>query len=112
MPQYRLMAVTNAQPGREAEFERWYDEQHLPDLMKVPGVIGAQRFRTVAGMEGPLTWRFVTLYTLDTEDLAGVMQELGRRINTPDMPLTDAGDFSAGGAVMVELVGGIGQTVV
>jgi len=40
--------VVFAQPvdGREAEFNRWYSDQHLPDLMAVPGgFTAARRFR-------------------------------------------------------------------
>ena len=32
-------------PSREEEFNRWYDEVHLPDLLKVPGLVAAQRYR-------------------------------------------------------------------
>ncbi len=32
-------------PSREDEFNRWYDEVHLPDLLKVPHLVTAQRYR-------------------------------------------------------------------
>jgi antibiotic biosynthesis monooxygenase (ABM) superfamily enzyme len=30
-------------PGMEEEFNRWYDEEHIPLLLKVPGVLWARR---------------------------------------------------------------------
>lgn len=37
-------------PGaHEAEFNRWYDMEHLPLLLQVPGVLGARRFRASSG---------------------------------------------------------------
>ena len=45
----------------EAEFNRWYDEEHVPLISKVPGVLRARRFFDPAGKP-----RYVALY-----DLAG-----------------------------------------
>ncbi|EEA02613.1 conserved hypothetical protein [Burkholderia sp. H160] len=105
MTRYHLLALTNCVPGQESEFERWYDEQHLSDALNVPGVISAQRFRTVDGLQAPLSWRFLTLYELETSDPAALLQELGQRIGTPLMPLTDAMDVSNAGAAVLESAG-------
>jgi hypothetical protein len=43
------------------EFNRWYDEEHVPMISKVPGVLRARRFVDPAGIP-----RYVALY-----DLAG-----------------------------------------
>jgi hypothetical protein len=43
----------------EPEFNRWYAEEHLPQLAAVPGVILARRFRAVQG--GP---RYMARYDL------------------------------------------------
>ena len=36
-------------PADEAEFNRWYAEEHLPQLAAVPGVLMARRFRVIQG---------------------------------------------------------------
>jgi hypothetical protein len=33
----------DVKPEMEEEFNRWYDEEHVPNLLKVPGVISAAR---------------------------------------------------------------------
>lgn len=35
-----------------AEFDRWYAEEHLPDVTAFPGYVGARRFRTLIGDDG------------------------------------------------------------
>ena len=35
----------NVDPAAEAEFNDWYDAEHLPQLRAVPGVLAARRFR-------------------------------------------------------------------
>lgn len=59
--QAQLMVCANVSAEHEAEFNRWYDEEHVPLLAKVPGVLAARRFLASAG-----TPRYVALY-----DLAG-----------------------------------------
>ena len=45
MAHYVWMVLTNATPGTDAAFNRWYQQEHIPDLLRVPGVLSAQRFK-------------------------------------------------------------------
>lgn len=56
-----LMAAMTPRPGMEAEFTAWYNQEHLPLLAAVPGVLAARRFE--AG-DRASERRFVTLYHL------------------------------------------------
>lgn len=56
-------AIGDVPVEHEAEFNRWYDEEHLPMLARVPGVLAARRFRASAG-----TPRYVALYDLADPD--------------------------------------------
>src|SRR3989442_1225045 len=38
-------------PAREEEFNRWYNEVHLPDLLAIEHIVAAQRFK-VAPLPG------------------------------------------------------------
>lgn len=40
-----LLALTNAVEGRDEEFNKWYNEVHLPDVLKIPGIIAAKRYK-------------------------------------------------------------------
>ncbi len=40
-----LLNAMNIAPGLEAEFNEWYDKEHMPALAAVPGVLSARRFR-------------------------------------------------------------------
>jgi hypothetical protein len=40
-----LLNAMNIAPGFEAEFNEWYDKEHIPALRAVPGVLCARRFR-------------------------------------------------------------------
>ena len=40
-----LVASMNIDPAQEAEFTKWYNTEHLPQLAAVPGVLAARRYR-------------------------------------------------------------------
>ncbi len=67
---YLGVALTNPVEGKEQAFNEWYDNQHVPDLLAVPGCVAAQR------------------YKLADHQRAG--RPPAARAKTPAMPLTDA----------------------
>ena len=107
MAKYVFVVMTNAAEGQEAEFNRWYDEEHLGDVLKLPGMVSAQRFQ-VAPEEADnprATLKFLTLYEIETDDLAKTQAALAAAAGTAAMPISPALDkadvytvyFKAGG---------------
>ncbi len=45
MAKYVMFVMTNCAPGTDAEFNDWYNRIHLPDVLKVPGIVAAQRYK-------------------------------------------------------------------
>jgi hypothetical protein len=73
MARHTFVVFTNPVEGREDEFNDWYDNRHLPDVLAVQGFVAAQRFRlseTDPAQEFP--HRYLALYEVDTEDLEKV----------------------------------------
>ena len=54
-----LLIAMNVAPEHEAEFNEWYDSEHLPALAGVPGVLAARRYRGASGRQ-----RYAALYHL------------------------------------------------
>jgi len=44
MQRCNLIVFTNPVEGRDDEYNDWYTNTHLPDVLKIPGITGAQRF--------------------------------------------------------------------
>lgn len=44
-----LFSEMTPPPGHEAEFNAWYDDEHIPVRMKAPGFVSAQRYRAQEG---------------------------------------------------------------
>ena len=44
---YVFIASMDVEPGKEAVFHEVYDAEHIPLILKVPGVLSAQRYENV-----------------------------------------------------------------
>jgi hypothetical protein len=95
---YKLLVLTNAVVGRDDEFNRWYNNQHIPDALDVPGYVAAQRFALAAvQMPGAAAspWRYLAIYDIEGADLKATMTESMSRAGTERMPQSDAADHSS-----------------
>ena len=91
MSTHHFIVFSEAQPGREDEYNDWYDNRHLPDVLAVPGFVGARRFRLQSDADSPAcASRYLAVYDIDTNNLTETMAELFRRKNTARMPISDA----------------------
>jgi hypothetical protein len=82
--------------GREDEYEKWYDEVHLQDVLAVDGVVAAQRFDHVpldAPEAGEPPQKHLALYELDGDPNA-VFTEFMARVGSGQMVLSEALDLA------------------
>ncbi len=91
---YVIAVLTNPIPGREAEFNDWYDNRHIPDVLAIPGVISAQRFGLAPAqrMEAPYPYGYFAFYEVETDDLPALVEDMRARGGTPLMPISEALD--------------------
>jgi hypothetical protein len=92
-----LVALTNPVAGREDEYNDWYDNVHLVDVLKIDGIVSARRFRVAESQHraAPALWKYCATYELETDDISAVAKELGRLRGpdgkgTPDMVISSA----------------------
>ncbi|HUN50426.1 MAG TPA: hypothetical protein VMU42_04895 [Candidatus Sulfotelmatobacter sp.] len=73
-PACLLIVTAEVDAAVEADWNRWYDEVHLPDALKCPGVLRGQRYvsageisETVGGRTEKLRKRiYTTVYELES----------------------------------------------
>lgn len=59
-----LVNAMNVDPEHEAEFNDWYDNEHIPALSAVPGTVLARRYRDDSGSH-----RYLALYHLESPEV-------------------------------------------
>jgi hypothetical protein len=84
MPITNLLVYTNPVPGRDGDFNEWYDNTHVPQILALPMVVSAQRFRlSPTGVDGteagslvdstaPLAHRYLAVYEVTGDPTAAV----------------------------------------
>ena len=71
MGKYVMIAQSAPLPGREAEYDAWYDAVHMKDICALPGVTGGRRFTaTPFAMPEPGAPR-LAIYDIETDDARG-----------------------------------------
>ena len=108
MANYLFLAFSNAAEGQEDEYNQWYDEQHLADVINVPGFVAARRYRLSQTQFEFNTktpeYKYLALYEIESDDIASVMKELTSRVGTPDVVMIDAIDMSTLNAPIYEQI--------
>jgi hypothetical protein len=86
------LALSNPVPGREDEYNRWYDQEHLLHGVLTPGMLAGQRFRRAAGPWPSGRHDYLALYELD--DPTRALAALARARGTDAMPISPAIDMT------------------
>ena len=70
-----MVVMMQVDPADEADFNRWYDEEHLRERLEIPGYISARRFKLQEGADGMLN--FLCIWEL--EDASPLRSEMYRQ---------------------------------
>lgn len=94
MAKHVLVVLTNAANGRDDEFNDWYDNIHVPEILALPGFLAAQRFRVGEAQIGPApSHRYLALYEFEADNPADVTKSFIE--NAGKMRMTDAIDAAS-----------------
>jgi hypothetical protein len=78
MAKFKLIALASPVAGKEEEFHDWYQNQHLPQIIGLPGGVGAQRYKLVAKLMGSDENEWLAIYDIECDDpmqfIGGMMQ--------------------------------------
>lgn len=90
MPRGVMVVETSpVDPSREDDFNDWYTNAHLPELLAVPGFVRARRFK-VTGEPAEGRHRYLAIYEIEADDLSAPLAELRTRAKAGQSTATDA----------------------
>ena len=92
MPTCLQLALSNPVAGREDEFNRWYEHDHLRNGVLTPGILAGQRFRRADGPWPSGKHEYLTIWEID--DPAFALAQLASVKGTDAMPISPAIDMS------------------
>lgn len=107
MATHRLIVFTQPTEGKEAEYNRWYDEVHLRDVLEVDGFVGAQRFALadaqIGDVSGKTPGRYLAIYEIEADSLEAALEKLNSGSDT--MEMSDALDMDTATAIAFSAIG-------
>ena len=59
-----LLVMMDIDPEHEEDFNRWYDEEHVPERMAIHGFVSGRRYRAIEG--GP---KYLAIYEMDSPEV-------------------------------------------
>ena len=101
MAHFKLVVMSDALDNRDDEFNNWYDNIHLKDVLAVDGIVAAQRFKLLSGGK----WKYLAIYELECDDPLPVVERLQSLAGTDAMPISDAFDLEKYFMAIAEPIG-------
>ena len=102
MARHLLVVMTNPTDGNEDEYNDWYSDVHLDEVVEIPEFVSAQRFKLADtqlkdiltpeerrdSTHGEPQHRYLALYEMEADTAADAVQAL--RQARPNFQMTDA----------------------
>lgn len=102
MAKFSWLVMTNCEVDRDDEFNRWYDEVHIPDLLLIPGVVGARRSilsdiqlsnkidqdLATSAADTSIGYLYLAIYEIESEDPSAVLEQVKIRSGTDAMKIS------------------------
>ena len=95
MPKYVMVVQSRAKEGRDDEYNEWYDNQHLADILALPGVKSGRRFDFEMAMMGDPGLPYLALFEIETDDINMLLGAMGKAAEDGSMAQSDALDGPA-----------------
>ena len=89
-----LLVLSNPVAGREDEYNNWYTNTHLVDVLKLPGAVAAKRFKLSDTQRGepPYEFKYMAVYEVEKDRVKDFVEALKARSGTKEMVSSTAMD--------------------
>jgi hypothetical protein len=92
VPRYKMLILSRPRQGREARYNEWYDQVHLPQMLALSGFKAAQRLQHTRTLGERDAYPYAALYDIETRNLDGVLRELYRVAGSHSLLIDDSLD--------------------
>lgn len=105
MSRHVLMVHSQPKPRRDDEYNSWYNDIHLAEVLAIDGFVSARRFRAEPSIYHEMpSHEYLTLYDIDSDDLQETLDQL--RSAAKSMTMSSA--YGDGHLLAFTQVGGLG----
>lgn len=95
MARYKMLVLSRPTPGNEAQYNDWYQNIHLKQIVAIPGFVSAQRFKLAVNMQGDATYPYMAIYEVEADDIATAHAALVDAANNGGIAVSQAFDYDS-----------------
>lgn len=106
MPKYKLVVLSSPVKGREEEYNAWYTNQHLDDVVAIPGFATAQRLKLHKPVTGEYNNPYLAIYEMGAEDPDAAMKAMTDVVSSGGMFITESLDLATIQCAIFEVCSG------
>ncbi len=77
---FYMVQTVCTDPAREKEFDEWYDNTHIPDLLKAEGFVRATRY--VNNDNVPGEGKYLAIYEVESDDIDKTWKSYGEHVQS------------------------------
>jgi len=91
----RMVVFSSCTAGSDEEFNRWYDDIHVPEVLSVGPIVACQRFRVADAQAMPQTHRYLAIYEFvgsaqkAVDSLMGTTMQMSDTLADPWMSIVE-----------------------
>lgn len=75
MARYKMLVLSRSSEDQEAEYNEWYQNTHIQQIVTLPGFVSAQRYKLAVDMlDG--AWPYMAIYEIEADDVEAAYQAL------------------------------------
>ncbi len=101
---YYFMVYSNPVAGKEDTYLKWYEGQHIHDLLRIPGFVAAQFFKlSDTQFDGTQPQRYMMIWEIETDNLPAVFADVNARLKDGRTVFSDAFDPSYNSITMLPI---------
>lgn len=105
MGKYKLVVMSDSiDAAHEEEYNAWYNDRHLRDVVAIPGFASAQRFELKTTVMGNFTNKYIAIYDMDCDDPQHALDTMMEVRGTETMPISEAFDLASCDCALFEAV--------
>jgi hypothetical protein len=90
MRRYKMIVLSRPAAGREAEYNDWYQNFHLSQVVAIRDIKSAQRFRLARKLVDGEAHPYAAIYEIETDDIDAVIEAIRSAAGTERLKISDA----------------------
>jgi hypothetical protein len=90
MRRYKMIVLSRPTEGREDEYNDWYQNFHLGQVVNIRDIKSAQRFRLARKLVEGEAHPYAAIYEIETADIDAVIEEIKAAAGTERLQISDA----------------------